>query len=106
MASNSSQVQLGNYSMFIRTPVYNVNNTIVFGLRREVVAPDPTDSIVTVTQPMVGDLSILAYELYGTPELWWVIAEMNQILDPMTEVVEGLQLRVPTRDRLYNIITT
>jgi hypothetical protein len=92
--------------MFIRTPVYNVNNTIVFGLRREVIAPDPTDSIIGVTQTMVGDLGILAYELYGTSELWWVIAELNHILDPMTEVVEGLQLRVPSRDRLFNILST
>ena len=102
----AEQLQLDKNSMFIRTPVYSVNGTIVFGLRREVVVPDPSDSVIEVTQTMVGDLNTLSYELYGTTELWWAIAELNHILDPMTEVVAGLQLRVPNRDRLFNILST
>jgi hypothetical protein len=92
--------------MFIRTPVYRVNGTVVFGLRRDVVPPDVTDRVVEVTQPMEDRTDLLAFEFYGATELEWAIWEMNHIVDPMTEIKHGVQLRVPTRDRLFNILST
>jgi hypothetical protein len=102
----NEQVTLDKYSMFIRTPVYRVGEDIVFGLRREVVMPDVTDVVIEVTQAMDGRLDVLAFELYGTSDLWWVIAELNQITDPMTEVKQGVELRVPRSERLFNILST
>jgi hypothetical protein len=92
--------------MFRNTPAYNNGTEVIFGLRQEVIVPDPTDKIVAVTQPFEGKLDVLAYELYGNTELWWVIAELNQIVDPLTEIKLGLQLRVPTKERLNNILST
>lgn len=93
--------------MFLRTPVHRLSSgDIIFALRREVVGPDPSDSVVEVTQTMENRLDNLAYELYGSAELWWVIAELNHIVDPMTEVVMGTQLRVPSKERLFNILST
>jgi len=102
----AEQLSLDKNSMFIRTPAYSVGGDTVFGLRREVVWPDPTDTIMGVTQATAGKLDLIAYQLYGTADLWWVIAEMNHIIDPMTEVVIGTQLRVPRQDRLFNILST
>lgn len=99
-------VKLGRASMFLRTPVYKVGTDLVFGQRRESVTPDDTDMSIEVTQPMVGRLDLLAYDLYGNSELWWAIAELNNLVDPITEVTLGVQLRVPRRDRLFNILTS
>ena len=42
----------------------------------------------------------------GTAELWWVIAEFNRVLDPFTELVEGMRLVIPspTRIRLPSLL--
>jgi hypothetical protein len=89
--------------MFATTPIYQVGSSVVFGLRRESILPDPTDSVVQVTQAWEGRLDLLSYELYGTVDLWWAVAELNHLVDPFTEVVSGVQLRVPSRDRLLNL---
>ena len=104
MANDSLTVDKN--SMFVRTPAYRVDDVVVFGLRREVIVPDVTDMIIEVTQAMSGRLDLLSYELYGTSDLWWVICDLNQIVDPMTEANTGAQLRVPRRDRLFSVLST
>jgi len=91
--------------MFRETPIHRVNGEVVFALRQEVFLPDPTDLVVEVTQATAGKLDLIAFESYGKSELWWVIAELNQIVDPMTEIQVGVELRVPRRERVFNILT-
>ena len=92
--------------MFIKTPIYNVGGTVVFGLRREVIPPDPTDRVITITKQLEGKLDLIASEIYGTTDCWWILAEANQLLDPMTEVTAGTKLRVPTKERVFNILSS
>ncbi len=89
------------YSMYARTPVYDVgNDTVVFGLMRPVVVPDSSDELWIM--PSAGEyrLDLLSNDFYGTPHLWWVIASVNNILDPLVAVPTGTELRIPTKDRL------
>lgn len=53
-----------------------------------------------------GRLDNIAYAFYSEPRLWWVIAQYNSILDPFSEVVEGLYLRIPTIERVRSEILT
>jgi hypothetical protein len=92
--------------MFIDTPVYDVSGTTVFGLRREVIPPDPSDRIITITQQLQSRLDLLSGEIYGTVNLWWILAEANQMVDPWTEVSAGTKLRVPLKDRVFAILST
>lgn len=48
-----------------------------------------------------GRLDILAQRYYNNALLWWVIAEANDIFDPITEVIAGKDLRIPSIDSLY-----
>lgn len=91
--------------MFLRTPIYRVASDLVFGLRQGVIMPHQSDAVIEVTQPVEHRLDLLAYQFYGTPDLWWVIAEINQLLDPFTEVVVGKELRLPQRERLFNALS-
>jgi len=87
--------------MFTQTPVYDLGGgTIVFGLLQPSVVPDATDQLWTMPSADVPRLDLLANQFYGTPALWWVIASVNNIVDPLVSVPQGTSIRVPTKDRL------
>ncbi len=50
----------------------------------------------TVNQEEEGDLPLIAFKEYGTVELWWCLAQVNNIVDPLSEVVVGTELTIPT----------
>lgn len=48
-----------------------------------------------------GDrLDLLAYRYYGDCALWWVIAEANDIANPL-RITVGTRLRVPSRSTVF-----
>jgi hypothetical protein len=96
----ATRIQLPQYSMFTKTLVYEVGGQGVFGLLRDTVVPDPTDIAFTVPPGGVHRLDLISYQFYGTPQLWWVIAAVNNIVDPLYGAEDGTQLRIPTRSRL------
>jgi len=90
--------------MWTNTPVYNVAGQLVFGLLRPSIIPDPSDQIFTVTQPNQNNLQFIANTLYNDPSLWWAIAELNFMLDPLTDLPTGTDLRVATQQRMNLIL--
>ena len=100
---SGQRIKLPDYSMFSKTPVYDVEGTIVFGLMADVVVPDVTDTLFTVPPGGEHRLDLIAYEFYGVRELWWVIARVNNIDDPLVGVPHGTLLRIPSRNRLASL---
>lgn len=94
------RIELPPYSMFATTPVYEVEGEIVFGLLKDVIVPDPSDQLYTVDGSGVSRLDAISYKFYGTPQLWWVIARCNDIVDPLVGVPLNTSIRVPTKARL------
>lgn len=87
--------------MFTKTPVYDLGEEgIVFGLMQASIVPDNSDELWVVPPAGVPRLDLLANDFYGTPSLWWVIASVNNILDPLVSVAAGTSIRVPTKERL------
>ena len=86
--------------MFTNTPVYEVSGTIVFGLMQPSVVADATDELYVVPPNGVARLDLIANNFYGTPALWWVIASVNNIVDPLLSVPQGTSIRIPTKARL------
>ena len=45
---------------------------------------------------------LLAYDLYGTPRLWWVFAQRNPntIEDPIYDFAPGVQIQLPKLSNL------
>lgn len=86
--------------MFATTPVYNVDGDVVHGLMRRQVLEDPTDDIYVVTQNGQNRLWLISHVHYNTPDLWWVIASVNNIVDPMLGVPTGTELKIPKAIRL------
>lgn len=46
-------------------------------------------------------LDVLANKYYRNPLLWWVIAQANDIYDPIAEIPAGTLLRIPDIEVLY-----
>jgi hypothetical protein len=105
----SARIELSPYSMFVATPVYsNVTaeiegtrqKVIVFGLMVDAVVPDATDVLFRVPQAGEARLDKISKKFYGVPDLWWVLALVNNIVDPLVGAPVGINIRVPTRNRL------
>lgn len=60
-----------------------------------------TDIIHTVKYNEVLRLDLLAYKYYNNALLWWVIAQANDIKDPIQGVPAGTKLRIPSIESLY-----
>lgn len=67
---------------------------------RTVFTTDSTDISYTVELKFAGRLDQIAALFLGEPRNWWVIAQYNNILDPYSEVIEGLVLKIPSADRV------
>lgn len=87
--------------MFATTPIYDgVADAIVFGLMKDVIVPDASDTVFTVPIGGVARLDAISNQFYGTPALWWVIARVNNVVDPLMGVGLNQQIRIPTKARL------
>ena len=71
---------------------------------RRLIPTDPSDVIYVVDSFHASRLDLIASAFYNEPRYWWVIAQCNNILDPVTEVFEGRRLSIPSPDRLMIIL--
>lgn len=60
----------------------------------------------TITQYDVGRLDKMAYDAYQSQSLWWVIALVNNYINPITDMVVGKTVIVPKYDRVLSWINT
>jgi hypothetical protein len=58
------------------------------------------DSYHVVTSGEENKLDLIAYNYYNNEDLWWVIAEANDITDPFN-VPASTVLRIPSLTSLY-----
>lgn len=63
-----------------------------------------TESVFTITDKYQGRLDLIAYDLYQDSSMWWIIAMLNNILDPFTEIVVGRELYVPTKQNAIKMM--
>lgn len=70
------------------------------------IPEDSTDIAMTVSAKFDQRPDLLSNELYGTPELWWIFIVRNpdQMVDPIYDLVAGLDLFVPTKQRALSIL--
>ena len=71
---------------------------------RKTLQKDPTDFAYYMELAYVGRPDLLANAFYGDSNLWWLICQYNNIIDPQTELVEGKLLLMPDPTRLNAIL--
>lgn len=62
------------------------------------------DSMLTVTTRYVWRPDLLALDVYGDQDLWWVIPQRNGLEDPVFDMVPGLVLVVPSQITLKSVV--
>lgn len=74
----------------------NPENQEFMILRENINIPETSqDVFLTVTGEHLKRPDSIGAQAYGAPELWWVIMDINNIREPLFDLVEGLELRVP-----------
>lgn len=67
---------------------------------------DESDMFLTLEKTFEGRPDKLASVMYNDSSVWWLILQYNNILDINEEFVAGVQLRLPTKDRLQKDMLT
>lgn len=65
------------------------------------IPKNPNDIYHRVQSHEVHRLDIIAAMYYKNPLLWWVIAQANDIYDPLVAIEPGTILRIPDIETLY-----
>lgn len=65
---------------------------------------DETDTTYVVEKRFVGRLDLISAVFLKEPRHWWVIAMYNNILDPYSEIYEGVILYIPSIERLSDLL--
>ena len=73
------------------------------------IRPIPAESddvLVTVQPQYTYRPDLLAFDLYGDKELWWVFAQRNMeiLKDPVFDLVAGIEIYVPKGDALARVL--
>lgn len=61
------------------------------------ITAEPDDEEITINPTYAYRPDLLAFDLYGTPRLWWVFAQRNPdvIEDPIYDFASGVTIQVP-----------
>jgi len=64
-----------------------------------------TDVPFIITTKFNKRPDLLAYEIYGTSRLMWLVLQYNSIVDINEEFIEGKQLILPLKSRVFSELT-
>lgn len=88
-----------NTSPWYLTPQSRFNLDI---LRIRPVPATATDLTYIIESKYKHRPDLLAYDLYGTPKLWWVFMQRNMSLikDPIYDFEPGVSIKIPAKNQL------
>jgi hypothetical protein len=91
-------------SRYVSGGAAEVNRTAIEWWERTIFAPNIDDRSYVVEARFEGRLDLIAATFLDEPRYWWVIAMHNNILDPYNEIRVGVELRIPTLERVKSIM--
>lgn len=70
------------------------------------VSAEPDDILYTIDAKFAYRPDLLAYALYGEPNLWWVFIQRNLdvLQDPIFDFVAGKQIYLPKGSSLRSVL--
>ncbi len=93
-------------SPYLNTPQINFLIQYLDFYQNRPVRSDVSDELIAVDPKFHQRPDLLSNDLYGTPDLWWTFAVRNPnlIIDPIYDLVSGMEIFVPTRQRMFSNI--
>lgn len=90
------------------SPWFNtdITQTYLDILKIRAVSSELDDFLYTIEPQYTYRPDLLAYDLYGTAELWWVFTQRNMdvIHDPVFDFVPGVKIYVPKLSSLTTVL--
>ena len=64
------------------------------------------DPLYTIEPQYLHRLDLLAYDMYGDNRLWWIFTQRNLdvLEDPIYDLVPGIQIFLPSPDRVLETL--
>ena len=86
-------------SPYFATPQNNINLEPLVPRR---FAIEGDDQVYTIERTYAYRPDLLAFDLYGSPRLWWVFAQRNpdEIEDPIYDFKPGVTIRLPKPENI------
>lgn len=99
-------VTYSNTSPYRRTPQRNFLVEYLDIAQLPNIPADLSDELITISPQYHERPDLLSYKLYGRASLWWVFAMRNldDIIDPIYDFQSGLEIFVPTKQRLFSLL--
>ena len=85
----------------------SVTRTGYLDLLKVVSVPQSrTDILYEITPSYTHRPDLLAYDLYGRKELWWIFAQRNPdiIKDPVYDFVAGTKIYLPQGEKIRSVM--
>ena len=75
-------------------------------LRPRTVPSSSDDFLYTIESQYSRRPDLLAFDLYGSPKLWWVFAQRNMdvLIDPVYDLIPGTQIYIPQGPQLRSLL--
>lgn len=70
------------------------------------VSAEPDDFLFNITPQYAYRPDLLAYDLYGESNLWWVFIQRNLdvLQDPIFDFVPGKKIYIPKKTSLFTVL--
>jgi alpha-L-fucosidase len=90
-----------NTSPYFETPQNNISLDLY---QPRTITAEDDDIVYTIDRIYAYRPDLLAFDLYGTPRLWWVFAQRNPdvIEDPIYDFAPGKNIQIPKLSVLKN----
>lgn len=47
---------------------------------------------------------MISYVHYGTPQLWWVVTQVNDVFHPAKELTANKLIKIPNQEQLFSLL--
>lgn len=98
------RVRIRQNSRYVSTPLVQDDTdprNVYWGVWNRIkFLSSPGDLTFEVSAPYRNRLDLLASTYYKDPTLWWVIADTNDVDDPL-DIPIGMKLRIPAATAVY-----
>lgn len=86
-------------SPYYSTPVTDIQLTYLDTWVYRSIPVTDNDTEYTIESKYNNRPDLLAYDIYGSSELWWVFAvrNPNQLLDPVNDFNVGVTIMIPSK---------
>ena len=105
--SNNNKNSLYNkYSRYVTSGVSETANNFIEWWERTIFTRDPSDIVYTIENFYSGRMDLIATAFYNEPRYASFLCQYNNIIDPLTEIIPGRIILIPSQARISSMISS